>query len=434
MSFRKHFFCYFLFFLLIPLGSNAQSLPSNGTLSAERRAELERELADLEKQINNQQKILDDRKKQSVSLERDIAILNADIAKAKLSIRARNLTIEKLSGEIKQKEKVITILSDKLDRERESLSQIIRKTNEIDNYSLVEFALANKTVSDFFVDVDAFSSVKKSLQASLGVVEETRDDTKDQKTALEDKRAEQVQLLQIQELEKKKIERQEAEKKEILKASKGLEKEYQKVLSEKQQSAAQIRRQLFELRGSDPIPFETAYNYAKDVEKKLGVRAAFLLGIISEESNLGQNVGTGNWRTDMHPTRDAPIFEKIAEKLGANPDTLPVSKKPWYGWGGAMGPAQFIPSTWVLYEDKVVQMTGTSPANPWNPRDAFFASGLLLKDNGASKGGRANERLAALRYLAGWANATKPAYAFYGNEVMDLADKWQKQINILEGK
>ena len=45
-----------------------------------------------------------------------------------------------------------------------------------------------------------------------------------------------------------------------------------------------------------------------------------------------------------------------------------------------------------------------------------------------------NERLAALRYLAGWANATKPAYAFYGNEVMDLADKWQKQIDILEGK
>ena len=421
------------FVLLLPVTSSAQ-VPTTSGLSPERRAELERELASIEGQIANQQKILDDRKKQSVSLERDVAILNADISKAKLSIKARNLAIEKLSDEIRQKEKVINVLSAKLDRERESLSQIIRKTYEIDNYSLVEFALTNETVSEFFIDVDSFDSVKESLQASLGIVEETRDDTKDQKTVLEDKRSEQVELRSIQELEKKKIERQEAEKKEILKESKGLEKEYQKVLTEKQQSAAQIRKQLFELRGSDPIPFETAYNYAKDVEAKTGVRAAFLLGIITTESNLGKNVGTGNWRTDMHPTRDAPIFEKIAAKLGANPDTLPVSKKPWYGWGGAMGPAQFIPSTWVLYEDKVTQMTGVSPANPWNPRDAFFASGLLLKDNGAAKGGRANERLAALRYLAGWVNATKPSYAFYGNEVLDWADKYQKQINILEGK
>jgi peptidoglycan hydrolase CwlO-like protein len=400
-------------------------------LSPERRAELERELQSIEAQIGAQQKILDDRKQQSQTLERDIAILNAEISRAKLSIKARNLSIEKLSDEIKQKTKVIGVLSSKLDREKESLSQIVRKTNEIDDYSIAEFALTKKTISDFFIDVDSFQEVKKSLQTSLDVVNETKVDTEDQKANLEDKRREQLELLQLQELEKKKTEQQEKEKREILKQSKGLEKEYQKVLSEKQQTAAQIRRQLFELRGSDPIPFEKAYEYAKEVEAKLGIRPAFLLGIIAEESNLGQNVGTGNWRVDMHPTRDQPIFEKIANKLGANPDTLPVSKKPWYGWGGAMGPAQFIPSTWVLYEDRVVELTGSSVANPWNPRDAFFASGLLLKDNGAAKGTRAAERLAALRYLAGWANASKPAYAFYGNEVMDLADKWQKQIDIL---
>lgn len=425
------FLFLFSFFYLVQYHD---ALAQSGALTPEQRAQLERELAELENQISAQQKILDDRKQQSVSLERDIAILNADINKAKLSIKARNLSIEKLSDEIKQKERVIGVLSAKLDRERESLSQLVRKTNEIDDYSLVEFALTNKTISDFFADADSFKTIKNSLHTSLGVVQETRDDTKEEKETLEGKREEQVELLKIQELEKKKIERQEAEKKQILQQSRGLEKEYQKILTQKQQSASEIRRQLFELRGSDPIPFEVAYNYAKDVEKKIGVRAAFLLGIITTESNLGKNVGTGNWRTDMHPTRDAPIFEKIAAKLGANPDTLPVSKKPWYGWGGAMGPAQFIPSTWVLYEEKVSEITGSSPANPWNPRDAFTASGLLLRDNGAAKGGRANERLAALRYLAGWVNATKPAYAFYGNEVMDWADKYQRQIDILEGR
>ena len=46
-----------------------------------------------------------------------------------------------------------------------------------------------------------------------------------------------------------------------------------------------------------------------------------------------------------------------------------------YGWGGAMGPAQFIPSTWVLYEDKIKAITGKT-ADPWNIRDAFLASGI----------------------------------------------------------
>jgi hypothetical protein len=55
-----------------------------------------------------------------------------------------------------------------------------------------------------------------------------------------------------------------------------------------------------------------------------------------------------------------------------------------------------------------------------------------MSDNGADNGTRAAERLAALRYLAGWKNATKPAYAFYGDDVMEFADKYQKEIDILE--
>ena len=110
---------------------------------------------------------------------------------------------------------------------------------------------------------------------------------------------------------------------------------------------------------------------------------------------------------------------------------MPVSKKPWYGYGGAMGPAQFIPSTWVLYEERIAKATGHNPPNPWDPGDAFIAAAILLADNGADKGTLAAERLAALRYFAGWANAGKKAYAFYGDDVMELAEKYQKQIDIL---
>ena len=435
-----------MFFLCLPIVAGAQI---SGPLSSERRLELERQLKDVESQIAEQQKILEARQKDSVSLERDIAILNAKISEAKLSIKARTLTIERLTDEVGQKSKVIGKLSDKLDKERQSLSQILRKTDEIDNYSIVEMVLANKSISEFFSDIDSFNSVNDALQTSLGAVKETKGETEEEKATLEEKKQAQAELLHIQELEKKKIESQEKEKKNILSISRGIEKEYQKILSEKQLTVAQIKSELFQLVGSVAIPFETAYKYAKEVEAKLGIRPAFLLAIFREESNLGQNVGTGNWRVDMHPIRDRPVFEDITRDLGVNPDTAPVSKKVWYGYGGAMGPAQFIPSTWALYagyaetskgsgdwvysssKDRIGDLTGNNPPNPWNPGDAVFAAGLLLKDNGGGKGTRAAERLAALRYLAGWANAKKSAYAFYGNDVMEFADQYQAQIDIL---
>jgi hypothetical protein len=61
-----------------------------------------------------------------------------------------------------------------------------------------------------------------------------------------------------------------------------------------------------------------------------------------------------------------------------------------------------------------------------------MASAILLADNGATKGTYQAERLAALRYFAGWQNAEKPEYSFYGDEVMELTQKYQRQIDILK--
>lgn len=398
---------------------------------ANRREQLESNLAQIENEIKAQQTLLEDKQRERVSLERDIAILNAKIDKARLEIKQRNLVISGLESDIKGKEKTIGSLNEKLGREKDSLAQLIRKTNEIDNYSLVEIMLATADISDFFIDLDTFDSIQRSLNESFREIEATKGVTQDQKEQLQNKRAEELELRSLQELQKQKIEEQEDEKQVILSATKGVEGAYQSILKAKQKTAAEIRAELFTLRGSAAIPFEQALNYANEASKITGVRAALILGTIAEESNLGENVGTGSWQTDMHPDRDRPVFADITTRLGLDPNKMPVSKKPWYGWGGAMGPAQFIPSTWILYEDRIGRASGQIPPNPWDPRTAFIASAILLSDNGADRGGYAAERLAALRYFAGWKNAEKHAYAFYGDEVMELAAKYQGLIDLL---
>ena len=419
--------------IVIFLGSSILPLSAFAADAAvtARQEQLQKELQKIEAEIRQQQVYLEEKKQERVSLERDIQILDGQIKKSKLNIQARNIAIQQLGGDIVNKQETIEVLGHKLSQQKESLGELIRRTNEIDSFSLVEVALAKENLSEFFRDLDSFDSLTVSLQGSFRNLESTKSETEKEKLSLEYKQENEVELKNLQELEKQKVEAQEKQKQQVLTVTKGQESEYKQIIAQKEQSAAQIRTELFRLRGTSAIQFGDALAYANVASKQTGVRPAFILGTLQQETRLGEFLGNGNWKTDMHPTRDQPVFEQIMKELGLNPDSVPVSAKPSYGWGGAMGPAQFIPSTWILYKDRIGQLTGNNPPNPYNPEDAFMAAALLMMDNGAGAGTRESERLAALRYFAGWGNAGNPAYAFYGDGVMELADQFQATIDQL---
>ena len=422
-----------LILLLLPVFYiYAQAL--DPSIVVDRRAELERELLGLEKEIENYSDLIKTKQSEAQSLGRDIALLDAQIKKAQLEIKARTLAIGKLQGAIGEKSRTIVGLEEKIQRERASLAELLRELHKLDESSVVEVLLTYNDLSDFFVQADSFNTIQESLQASFEKIRANKNQAEEERADFEERKAQELQLKTLQELEKKRTQEREAEKKKILADTKGQEKAYKKLLDDKSKNAAQIRSQLFLLNGSAAIPFEKALEYALVVEKQTGVRPAFLLGIIAEESNLGANVGTGNWKDDLAHSRcekQRVAFVDITSRLGLNPDQMPVSKRAWYGYcGGAMGPAQFIPTTWLLYEAQVSSLTGHNPPNPWNPLDAFMASGLLLRDNGAGARSYDAEHKAALKYLAG-SNWKNPAYRFYGDDVMGLAQKYQDQMNIL---
>jgi hypothetical protein len=83
---------------------------------------------------------------------------------------------------------------------------------------------------------------------------------------------------------------------------------------------------------------------------------------------------SGSWRDDQS------AFLRITKKLGINPDGQPLScPLASGGWGGAMGPSQFIPATWESYENRIAAAVGASVANPWNPAHAVTATALVRK-------------------------------------------------------
>ena len=417
-------------------------------LVAEQRAKLEAELADYEKQIAQFQNLIVEKQKQGDSLKRDVDILKAQISKAKLAIKARNLTINKLIQEINEKSKNIGILGGEIDDAKASLAQFLRQVRENDDLSTVELALVYRDLSQFFTELESLSKVQESLHESYDKINNLKMSEEKAKTDYEDRKQEELELKALQELERKSLEKNEANMQKLLKDTKGKETEYQKLQKNVQKTAANIRSQLFLLEGSPSISFEKALEFANFAETVTGVRPAFLLGILTQETELGKNIGqclltntpkkgdgvgknTGTFFSGvMKPTRDVDPFMAITMELGLDPKIMPVSCPQSSGYGGAMGPAQFIPSTWVLYVKKITSLTGHNPPSPWDPQDAFAASALLLKDNGAGTQTYNAEWTAAMKYFAG-GNWNKKAYRFYGDNVMAIATKYQDQIDLL---
>ncbi len=429
---------------------------------AERRARLEAQLQQVERQILNQRVLVEQKQRERQSLERDLAIIDSEIKEAQLGIQARAVAIEQLSEQISEKEEIIEILNERLEKQRTSLAELIRQTQAIDDFSLAEILLSNKNFSEFFTDVESFRAVKNGLNNSLSALTEIKQDTQRQKASLEQKQIEEAKMKRAQEIEKANIEAQEAEKARILKVTKGQEEAYQTLLEAQQKTAAQLKAQLFQLLGGGgAIPFPEAVRLAQVAERLTGTPASLILAILEQESYYGRNIGSCTMgdvsagRDIMHPTRDKPAFLAIAKELGFNPATQQVScplrrsDGSRIGWGGAMGPSQFIPSTWAIYGGFQKDASGnyryvasqdairtllrkSTPGNPYSNQDAFLATALLLRDNGAN-GSYSADRLAALRYYAGWGGATRPENAFYGNGVMKRKARLEGEIRTLAG-
>lgn len=442
-------------FFLIPLFILALILPSVILHAQEtpeqRRSRLEAELAQYEKEIVEKEKILSEQKQQTGSLQRDVSILTNQIAQAKLKIKARTISISNINSEIGKKNQKIETLEEKLTRQRESLAQLIRKTDEIDDSNVVHLILSSEEISEFYGDVDTFASIKQSVKSSVDQINDVKTETLEEKKGLEKKQDEELDAKAELESAKKKVEVSEVEKKKLVSVSKGKEKEYEEILKERRAKAAQIRAALFSVRDSAAIPFGKALEYAIEAERRTGVRPAFLLGILTQETNLGQNTGScylsnattgagtsvrsGNALAKvMKPDRDVNPFLEITKSVGRDPYKTLVSCPQSIGWGGAMGPAQFIPSTWMMYNARLKISLGTSAPDPWNPEHAFMASATFLADLGAGAKTYTAERNAACRYYSGKVCTALAQAMTYGNSVMAKAANIQtNQIDPLEG-
>jgi len=425
---------------------------SNNNSPEEERLILEKQLLELEKQISEYEKTITEYRKKGDTLKSEIKRLEAEINKLNLQIKAINLNIQELDKEIKITQGKINNTENKIEKHKKSLTEAIRIIYDSDQQSLIEIIIANNRLSDFFGSINNLLLVQENMRVALNEVINLRNRLLEQKQELSLQLEDTENLKAYQLAQKQKVQSIQNEKSNILKVTQGKESEYQKLLQKTRETAAEIRKRIFRLLGGGELSFGEAYQYARLAEKATGVRAALILAVLDRESLFGKNVGQCTYNqktryadTAMNP-KEIPIFLEIIENLKNNgvhpPEPIVVSCPNQDGtYGGAMGPAQFIPSTWKLYEKKITEITGNKPPSPWNNADAFTATALYLKEAMESSScknysqqipnqkQKLLEQCAAAKYYAGSRWYT---YRFvYGEPVVSKANKFEQDIEII---
>ena len=405
------------------------------------------ELNQLVLQVTQLENQLADQTKQTGTITGDINYLTSQINTLKTKIKARTLAIATLKVSINEKSTTIQTLTNKIDNEHKSLAQLLRNTNEFDNENPVYLILSDESISQFYSDLESYTSIKKAIKSSVEEITGVKNETEVQKVNLQKQQTAEANAKIELENAQKQVAQSQTAKKQLLAVSKQKESDYKKTIAERQKRVSDIKARLFNLAGgSAPIRFDLALQDAETAGSKVGVDPAFLLAILKQESNLGANVGqcyltnsqtgagvgknTGKvFSNVMKPSRDVQPFLQITSALGFNAFKTVVSCPiaGVAGYGGAMGPAQFIPSTWKLFDSRVSAITGSKPANPWSPTDAFTASALYLSDLGATGTSVTAQKKAACKYYGSGGSSCS-----YGNSVIKLKTTIQSDIDYLK--
>jgi hypothetical protein len=228
------------------------------------------------------------------------------------------------------------------------------------------------------------------------------------------------ELAEKKEEHEKLLAQKQAEKNEIVSDI----NESKLTISQLQAKMAKLRSRLSSFLGKS-FSMDDVIDAVKYAEKKTGVRKEFLFAILDKESDLGRFTGGCTYKNSKMGDTNEEIFKHICDKLGYDYKKVKVSCPLSYGIGGAMGVAQFMPSTWgdpdgspSGWRPQIKNKVGHEP-DPWDLEDGIMGMALKLAAAGADK--KSGEYKAAAMYYCG-GNWTRTVCKNYANTVIS----WSK--------
>src|SRR3989338_4364017 len=285
-NFQKLCMCAVLLAFIVPVFFALALTPS------EEISQLEQELQALEQEIQAIEGDITKTQQEKKTLQNEIAVLRSKIKKLNLQISQSNKIIEDLRFQITDTSQSIEQTLEDIDAKKEQRGEVLQLIHQEDQKSFADIVLTGPTLSDFFSNIAGLEALRSRNSDLLENMKKLSEYLGSQKEALESEKTEEEHFVRIQILQKQQSQGLTKQSEQLLEVTKGKESEYQKILSDKKKKAQEIRSRIFELIGVPDAPtFGEALEIAKFVSGQTGVRPAFLLAVLTQESNIGKNVG-----------------------------------------------------------------------------------------------------------------------------------------------
>jgi membrane-bound lytic murein transglycosylase B len=361
---------------------------------------------------NEIQDKLDSLNKKFKDAQQELTTQQSQLYKNTSQISMTQGLLRELQADIARSEAELNNLNDRSKLNKKILEEYIRQMYYANQDNpFVSLAILDGDLNDLTINFDGMAGMKTKISNVLQEINDAKGETEEAKALLASQKLNNQKALDAQKTQQAAI-------------SDNIQ-ETQITLAEIQQKMSKLRSTLSGFLGEsfsmDDVIKEVTY-----ASKKTGVRKEFLFAVLDKETDLGRYTGGCTYQNTRVKEADKIEFKKICESLGYDYKKKKISCAGSGGYGGAMGVAQFMPTTWVGYKSKIASTTGNSPADPWNLTDGVIGMALKLKAAGA--GSKSGERSAAMIYYCGTSHPTETYKGRVAscNNYADTVKNWSK--------
>jgi len=386
-------------------------------MTEEEKEELEEEQDEYEDDIEKYEKKVKKEQEKKASLQGNLGSVNQSLGATKRTINEVIGDIEEKEQEIDRHDAQINQLNKQTKLYKGSLADTVRRVYFASNNHSVTFVVESERANRFLEITDSLDDMRTKIISVVHQVEDAKNLQEKKKAELKDLKKEKEKLL---------TEHKETES-QLLSTATAVQSEIIKVdtsIAQLNAKLSEVESRLSSLLG-ESFSTDDITKAAKFASKKTGVRKSFILGMLVVETNLGRFTGGCTYKKSKMGDANEKIFKRITKDLDYNYKKVKVSCPLSYGIGGAMGVAQFMPTTWVGYESKIEKYTGHSPADPWSLTDGVMAMAIKLANDGATS--EKGEFTAARRYYCG-SRLDRSICVNYGNKVLYWAKNYKDRL------
>lgn len=350
---------------------------------------------------------IDDVEEELEDAQKDLQNLNAANQTVTIQINSTSYKIDQTEKEITRQESEIEALENRIKLNQSLLQDYLRElywNHETDD--LIEMTVFKDSWQKIVLQSDSLLTTKEKLLTLINEINSNKAELEGKKEELEDTKEEHEELLETKQAERNVIQSNITET--------------NLTIADLQAKLTKLRRVLSSFLGED-YDLDDVIDAVEYADKKTGVRKEFLFAMLDKETDLGRFTGGCYYSKGSNPVKshmkdaDRDAFKDIMDDLGYDKNDKKLSCWPGYGYGGAMGIAQFMPTTWNGWKDKIADKTDNDPANPWRLEDGVMGMALKLEAAGADK--KSKEHYAAKVYYCGG-----PSSPYWDNRCEAYAD------------